>query len=178
MNAPSLIYATVPQSLPIIIRALLERDLHGLEWQGGEDLRGFYHDMFHAHQAAEIHVLVADFNDFPIGLANIHWPGKPTQPGIPDIQSLRVHPIFRGLKIGSHLLSTCEKLIAERDHGKVGLSVALDNSKAEKLYKRHGYQRDGLPYCDVWYYNDARGQAVRVEEDVMDLVKHLSEPEA
>ena len=59
-----------------------------------------------------------------------------------------------------------------------GLSVALENPKAKKLYERSGYRVDGAPYCDVWYYTDAQGIGVRVEEHVLDLVKDLSEPEA
>ena len=157
----------------VVLRALSADDLRALEWQGGADLRGFYEDLWRAHAAEEIHVVVADFNQFPIGLAVIHWPGKPTQPGVPDIQSLRVHPIFRGLKIGSALMSSCEQLIAARGFSKVGLSVGLENLGAKKLYQRSDYEVDGAPYCDVWYYTDAAGKSVCVEEHVLDLVKNL-----
>lgn len=174
MSLTPSIYATLSlTSSTVTFRALRETDLEALEWHGGAHLRDFYHELWRAHSAAEIHVLVADFNDFPIGLANIHWPGKPTQPDIPDVQSLRVHPIFRGLKVGSHLLKTCEKLIAERGFSQVTLSVSLDNHKAKKLYERHGYHIIGVPYCDVWYYTDAVGKSVRVEEHVLDMVKDL-----
>jgi ribosomal protein S18 acetylase RimI-like enzyme len=172
----ALAYATTLARVEVSIRALQERDLRPLEWHGGEDLREFYAALWGAHAAREIHVLVAEFNGFPIGLANIRWPGKPTQPGVPDVQSLRVHPIFRGLKIGSLLLETCEILVAARGHNRIGLSVGLDNPKAKKLYERHGYRVDGEAYCDVWYYTDARGQAVRVEEHVVDMVKNLHSP--
>jgi ribosomal protein S18 acetylase RimI-like enzyme len=157
----------------VSIRPLEERDLLSLEWQGGQDLRGFYEELWQAHHAGEIHVLVADFNGFPIGLANIHWPGKPTQPEMPDVQSLRVHPIFRGQKIGSQLLQTCEQLIAARGFATVTLSVALENTRAKKLYERHGYHVAGPPYCDVWYYTDAQGRSVGVEEHIIDMVKKL-----
>jgi hypothetical protein len=29
-------------------------------------------------------------------------------------------------------------------------------------------------YCDVWYYTDAQGKAVHVEESVLDMVKTLT----
>lgn len=159
----------------VSIRDLRETDLRALEWQGGSDLRGFYEDLWRGHDASEIQVLVADYNAFPIGLCVIHWPGKPTQPGVPDIQSLRVHPVFRGLSIGSQLIATAEALVRQSGHGRVGLSVGLKNPKAKRLYERHGYRTEGVPYCDVWFYTDARGQSVRVEEDVLDLVKDLNQ---
>jgi ribosomal protein S18 acetylase RimI-like enzyme len=170
----AIIYPSLTLPLDTVtLRALRAEDLRALEWQGGQNLRGFYEDLWRAHHDEEIHVVVADFNHFPIGLAVIHWPGKPTQPGVPDIQSLRVHPIFRGLKIGSHLMSTCEEIIAARGFEKVGLSVGLENVQAKKLYERHGYCVEGAPYCDVWYYTDAQGIGVRVEENVLDMVKNL-----
>jgi ribosomal protein S18 acetylase RimI-like enzyme len=171
----SLTYATLGLAhAEVSIRALQQRDLRPLEWHGGPDLREFYTALGRAHEAQEIHVLVAEFNAFPIGLANIHWPGKPTHPNVPDVQSLRVHPIFRGLQIGSRLLETCELLVSARGFERIGLSVGLSNSKARKLYERHSYRVDGTPYCDVWYYTDVRGQSVRVEEHVLDMVKGLS----
>lgn len=157
----------------VTVRVIEERDLRLLEWQGGEDLRSFYDDLWRNHQRNEIEVLVADFNQFPIGLAVIHWPGKPTHPGIPDVQSLRVHPVFRGLKVGSHLLRVCEAKVKERGFGCIGLSVNVDNPAARRLYERHGYRLVGEPYCDIWYYTDARGQAIRVEESVVDLLKNI-----
>ena len=165
---------TIPLATSTIsIRAVQERDLRLLEWQGGEDLRSFYDELWRNHQSGDVNVLVADFNQFPIGLSVIHWPGKPTHPGVPDVQSLRVHPIFRGLKIGSHLLSTCETQVSARGFDRIGLSVGIENVAAKRLYERHGYRAVGEPYSDVWFYTDARGHAVRVEENVLDLVKDL-----
>jgi ribosomal protein S18 acetylase RimI-like enzyme len=157
----------------VSIRALQERDLRALEWHGGPDLREFYAALWSTHQNRESHVLVAEFNGFPIGLANIHWLGKPTQPAMPDVQSLRVHPAFRGLKIGSLLLQTCQAIVTARGLQRIGLSVGLDNPQAKKLYERHGYRVVGNAYCDVWYYTDAQGKAVHVEERVLDMVKEL-----
>lgn len=173
LSAPTIYASLSLSSQTVTICALQQRDIRALEWQGGADLRSFYEELWSNHQADDVHALVANFNSFPIGLAVIHWPGKPTQPGVPDIQSVRVHPIFRGLKIGSHLLACCEKIIASRGFTSAGLSVAVENDKAKKLYERHGYQVAGHSYCDVWYYTDARGQAVRVEEHVLDMVKVL-----
>ena len=167
----------VPSSM-IHIRSLLPDDNLKLEWHGGTDLRGFYEEQWQAHQAGEIHVIIAASDNewgrnFPVGQAAIHWNGKPTHPQIPDIQSVRVHPNIRGQGLGSRLLSECEKLVSARGHGQVSLSVALDNEAARRLYERLDYRVVGAPYSDVWFYADAAGKSIRVEETVWDMVKSL-----
>lgn len=156
-------------------RPLMAEDLPRLEWHGGPDLRSFYREQESHHKNGEIEVVVADFNGFPIGQAAIHWNGKPTHPQIPDIQSVRVHPIFRRLGIGSYLIYECEVLIAKRGHPEVSLSVAQDNDMARHLYERLGYVVTGTTYSDVWFYLDAKGQSVRNEETVWDMVKELKD---
>lgn len=162
----------------VTIRTFTPADERALEWHGGVDRRSFYQAQTAAHQSGEITVLIAagelqGQKDFPLGQAAIHWNGKPTHPEIPDIQSLRVHPTLRGRGIGSQLLEACEKLVAERGHRRVSLSVALDNPGAKRLYERRGYRVTGAPYNDVWFYVDAAGQTVRMEETVLDLIKPL-----
>lgn len=171
---------TLPPGIrPLItIRPLQASDTRSLEWYGGRDRRSFYDEQTRAHLAGEIHVLVAcsawqGNPDYPIGQAAIHWNGKPTHPEMPDIQSVRVHPEFRRLGIGSQLLDECEKHAVTRGHRQISLSVALDNPKAKRLYERHGYRVVGVPYSDVWFYADAAGKSVRVEETVLDMTKEL-----
>lgn len=165
-------------SLSLAFRALLPSDERALEWHGGVDRRSFYQAQTHAHQTGEITVLIAagefeEQKNFPLGQAAIHWNGKPTHPEIPDIQSLRVHPSLRGRGIGSRLLEVCEKHVAKQDYKRVSLSVALDNPDAQRLYERLGYRVTGAPYCDVWFFADAAGKNVRMEETVLDLIKQL-----
>jgi ribosomal protein S18 acetylase RimI-like enzyme len=171
---------TLPPGLKptIVIRALQASDSRSLEWHGGEDRRSFYDEQARAHQSGEVQVFVAGAPfegnpDFPIGQAAIHWNGKPTHPAIPDIQSVRVHPEFRGQGIATRLLKACELHAARLGHRRISLSVALDNPKAKRLYERCGYKVVGAPYCDVWFYADAAGQTVRVEETVLDMIKEL-----
>jgi ribosomal protein S18 acetylase RimI-like enzyme len=169
-----------PKSRPVLtLRDLSPADERMLEWHGGPDLRSFYQRQTQAHQSGEIHVLIAageheGHSDFPIGQAAIHWQGKPTHPQIPDIQSLRVHPHYRGAGIGSRLVRACEEYSRLKGHERISLSVALDNSRARRLYERLGYAVVGPNYCDVWFYTDAKGQNVRVEETVLDMIKELN----
>ena len=157
------------------IRPLREEDVEHLEWHGGSDLRSFYRWQWDMHCEGEREVLVAIFNGLPIGQVALHWDGKPLHPGVPDIQSLRVMHLFRGLGIGSKLIQACEMEAGRRTCGKIGLAVALDNPKARKLYEKLGYQADGPTYIDRWDYVNSKGERVLMEEEVIDLIKQLED---
>jgi GNAT superfamily N-acetyltransferase len=183
MHAPTSstpqIPATISEStfvLPhteIQLRLLREADLLKLEWHGGADLRSFYQKQWKHHQAKNVLVIVADFNQFPIAQAAIHWLGKPTHPHIPDIQSVRVMDAFQGQGIGSRLLEMCESIVRAQDHPRVSLAVALENHGARRLYERLNYRVTGTPYEDKWSYIDAKGQTIEVSELVTDMMKDL-----
>ena len=93
----------------IQIRPASEPDLLPLEWHGGPDLRSFYEEVWDKHQQQELLYLIADFNGYPIGQVLLIWSGKPSHPHFPDVQSLRVHPAFRGMGVGSRLIEAAEK---------------------------------------------------------------------
>jgi GNAT superfamily N-acetyltransferase len=155
------------------IRLAHDGDFRHLEWHGGADLRSFYEASWHAHQKDESTVLIADMGGFPIGQIVIIWGGKQNHPHFPDLQSLRVHPAFRGLGIGSRLLEAAETLAAERGFSQVGLSVGLDNPHARRLYERLGYESTNAIYDDEWSYIDQNGNEVHNVERVTDLVKKI-----
>jgi ribosomal protein S18 acetylase RimI-like enzyme len=157
----------------IAIRYLRERDNLALEWQGGADLRDWYQAQWQGHREGHVCVLIADFNNYPIGQAAIHWRGKPTHPHIPDIQSLRVFPAFHGMGIGSRLLEACERVVRERGFDRVSLAVGTENVRARALYERIGYAPIGEVYTDTWHFVDARGEVQHMSENVIDLVKAL-----
>lgn len=155
------------------IRPARETDLLDLEWHGGADLRGFYREAWDNHNAGAITMLVADFNDFPIGLALIYWRGKTNHPHIPDLQSLRVMPLFRGMGIGSFLLREVEEQVRASGHEQVSLSVGVDNPRARTLYERQEYCSLGESYQFSWHYQNAAGREIQVEETVTDMIKNL-----
>ena len=171
VSAPSHTFDLARRS--VVIRPLRHSDCAPLEWHGGGDLRAFYEQQWSRHQREELAVLIACFNGYPCGQAAVHWDGKPTHPGLPDIQSVRVHPAFRGQGVGSHLLAGCERLAAARGFHSISLSVGTENAPARRLYERHGYRVVATPYLDVWHYSNAAGATVQVEELVWDMLKSL-----
>ncbi len=159
------------------VRAARAADLPHLEWHGGADLRSFYQNLWHRHEHDEMALLVADLSGFPIGQIVILWRGKVSHPHFPDLQSLRVHPAFRGLGVGTRLIEAAEIFCAARGFDKVGLSVGLDNPHARRLYERLGYESQEIIYDEEWSYTDQKGHEIHVIERVLDLVKPLqSEP--
>lgn len=155
----------------VTVRELGESDTRALEWHGGDDLRSWYEEQWAQHHDGISCVLVADFNGFPIGQVAIQWEGKPTHPHIPDLQSFRVFPAFRGMGIGTRLLQASEYTVQTRGFAQVSLAVTPHNTAARRLYERRGYHVVGDIYNFVWHYTDAGGQSVRVEETVIDMVK-------
>ncbi len=156
-----------------VVREAIEADLLPLEWHGGPDLRSFYHNAWQTHQSGDATLLVADLGGFPIGQIVVLWRGKPSHPHFPDLQSLRVHPAFRGLGIGSTLIQAAEKLVAERGFRRAGLSVGLDNPHAQRLYEKLGYQSQNVIYDEQWSYIDQSGAEIVMTERVLDLAKDL-----
>lgn len=155
------------------IRPARAADIRALEWHGGPDLRSWYEACWRDHQSGALTLLVADLSGFPIGQIVVVWNGKPSHPHFPDLQSLRVHPAFRGGGIGSTLLEAAETLVAKRGFPQSGLSVNLDNPHARRLYERLGYRATGAVYDEKWSYRDAHGNLVELTERVADLVKDL-----
>jgi ribosomal protein S18 acetylase RimI-like enzyme len=162
----------LPQAT-VRVRGLRESDTRLLEWHGGADLRSFYERQWWAHNSNEAFVLVADFNGFPIGQAAIYWVGKPMHPHLPDLQSLRVHPIFQGQGIGSRLLEAGAMVVQARGLPHLSLSVGVHNHRARQLYGRCGYHVSSEPYEDSWQYQNAKGETVVVTELVLDMLKEV-----
>ncbi|MBM7703648.1 GNAT family N-acetyltransferase [Metabacillus iocasae] len=58
------------------------------------------------------------------------------------IDSICVHPSFRGRGIGSELLQQAEQM-AKMQHLRLSLNVEVGNDRAETLYRRIGFHQEG-----------------------------------
>lgn len=59
------------------------------------------------------------------------------------IQTIEVHPEWRGRGIGTELLSRVEGSAGNAGAKIIGLHVDVENAAAIHLYERHGYERQG-----------------------------------
>jgi ribosomal protein S18 acetylase RimI-like enzyme len=99
-----------------------------------------------------------------IGFSIVEWPAGQRE-SVAYIQTLEVHPAFRGRGIGGELLVRAEESGRSAGAHIIGLHVDIENAAAIRLYESRGYARQGR---EEHYY--ARHRAAFV------YTKPLSEP--
>lgn len=120
--------------------------------------------------------LLALTNDLPVGTALLHWKSTTRVPEGASVSDLYVMPQLRGLRIGTHLLKTCETLARQANVGQLSLAVnPNDNWRAHHLYQRLGYRETEEPaYLNATETRvDENGQVYEYEDWVVDMVKRL-----
>jgi GNAT superfamily N-acetyltransferase len=122
-------------------------------------------------------LLVRDESEI-VGRCEVRWAG-PFMPevqaalgAIPEINGLEVVTDHRGLGIGTAIIGDIEAQARRRGLTAIGLGVALDNHKAERLYRRLGYDGD-LRYVDRYTWHDANGQPHDAADDCRFMTKQL-----
>jgi ribosomal protein S18 acetylase RimI-like enzyme len=93
-----------------------------------------------------------------IGFSIVEWPAGQSESGA-YIQTLEVHPVFRGRGIGAELLGRAEDSARAAGAQTIALHVDVENAPAIRLYEGHGYARQGR---EEHYY--ARHRAAYVYE--------------
>jgi GNAT superfamily N-acetyltransferase len=162
------------------VRQASPQDLSALERELPMATPSRHRECLEMQAEGVITYLVAWCDESPVGHGLIHWPG-PREPAVaaslprcPEIYNLGVREPLRSRGIGTRLVRALERLASERGKRRVGLGVALANSRARALYERLGYRDVGVPaYVDRWRRADASG-AVRIQEDpTVFLVREL-----
>jgi len=77
-----------------------------------------------------------------VGFSIIEWPAGQSQSAA-YIQTLEVHPDFRGRGIGAELLVRAEEAARSAGAHIIALHVDIDNAAAIRLYESRGYARMG-----------------------------------
>lgn len=144
------------------------RQKHAARWQQQEQSNALY--------------LVARQLGEPVGHAYLKWQGagdphvveRQTVP-CPDLEDLFVLGAWRSQGIGTALLHMAEELALAWGFQHIGLSVAVENSAAWRLYERLGYQDAGFgEYTEQGTYLNAQGQLQTWEERCVYLIKELA----
>ncbi len=157
-------------SLPLLIRAVRTDDLPKLEWFGSlAHWRDINQRTFTDHQAGLRLMFVADVHNFPVGQVVIDV----TTRSYAYLYALRVLEPFRGLGIGTELLNIGDRVACEHGFDQIQLAVEKSNTRARRLYERHGYHIF-TERVDVWSYVDQYGQTHWVQEDVYGMRKLLN----
>jgi ribosomal protein S18 acetylase RimI-like enzyme len=177
MNAPDTPTTFFTMTMPLTIRAMSAEDLQKLEWYGQyRHFRNVFARSYHDQAMGKRHLLVADFNGFPIGRLFILLRSRNLV--VADgkhrayLYSFAVLDMFQSMGIGSHLIRAAEEVLIERGFSTATLAVAKENDGALRLYQRHHYrifaEDDGR-----WRYTDHRGVVRQVVEPAWLLEKTL-----
>jgi len=126
-------------SLNIKLRFCVEQDLEKLEWFGMfYEHREIFRDQFQRHLKNENLMLIAEFNEFPVGQV---WIDVKTfsEESTALIWALRVHPIMQNLGLGTFLIKKAESIINAAGYNYSQIEVEKNNVRAKLLYERLGY---------------------------------------
>jgi ribosomal protein S18 acetylase RimI-like enzyme len=77
-----------------------------------------------------------------IGFSIVDWPSGQSESAA-YIQTLEVHPAFRGRGIGAELLIRAEESARAAGARSIALHVDIENAAAIRLYESRGYARQG-----------------------------------
>ena len=131
----------------------LERDVFGAEAWTPEMLLGELEQ-----QPASRYYLVAHDEGKIVGYAGLLGAG-----GQSDVVTLAVASDHWGFGIGSALLEALITEAARRDCAQVFLEVRIDNSRAQRLYRRYGFAEIGIRRG---YYQPSGADALVMRRDV------------
>ena len=174
MNVPTQkpLFNNTRSNLDLTFRLARESDLLKLEWMGEyAHFRRVLRRTFEEQQNGERFMLVADFNDFPIGQIFL-LPGGIRTFNHGYLYSLRVMQPFQGLGIGTALILQAEGMLHDQKLGYAMISVGKDNPDARRLYQKLNY----TVYAEDegrWTYHDQHGRAVTVRESCWMMEKKL-----
>ncbi|HEX8997081.1 MAG TPA: GNAT family N-acetyltransferase [Ktedonobacterales bacterium] len=139
--------------------------------------RAHHRSCLRRQQAGELLYLVAWEGRHAVGHVSLFW--RPTNDpsaalaDCPWIIDLLVHPDHRSRGAGSALVRACEQAARERGERRIGLAVAITNTRAAALYERLGYRDAGL---DQQFMTGSWEDSAGVTHYWQDLVTHLIKP--
>ncbi len=170
---PETIFKQLPLNLTIDFRLAGQDDLPKLEWEGQyTHFRKIFEYTYSEQLAGRRLMLLADFNDYPIGQIFILLHSRRARTKHGYFYSLRVMTPFRGVGLGTELIRQAENRLLEQHVYSATIAVAKDNTGALRLYERNGYRI----YAEDegrWSYTNHTGKHVQVHEPCWMLEKHL-----
>jgi ribosomal protein S18 acetylase RimI-like enzyme len=161
------------------VRLALRSDLPRLEWAGElVHFRNIFAEAFRNSEQGTGLIWIVEFpGDGLIGQAIISLQSRRQE--LSDggkrayLYGFRVRPEFRNHGVGTLILQTIEADLIARGFRILTLNVAKENSAAQKLYQRLGFQIVSSEPGE-WYYLDHEGHRQDVHEPAWRMEKLLS----
>ncbi|MFT4712678.1 MAG: GNAT superfamily N-acetyltransferase [Candidatus Azotimanducaceae bacterium] len=128
-------------------------------------------------------LVIAWQSNTPRGYGFIHWPGPRELsvadriPGCPEVFRMTVVPEYQSSGIGTGIIRFFESLAREKGYSSLGLAVAHENIRANKLYQRLGYAQTVADDFVASYQHESQdGSVVTITEKCSYLQKSLLMP--
>lgn len=164
---------TLDLQFSLTLRTATAEDLPKLEWYGQyRHFRNLFRRTFREQEAGRRVILIADFNNFPIGHVFIQLKPSQQRRRRAYFYSFRVMELFQRQGIGTWLLTSAESLVLDRGLEWATIAAAKENTGAKRLYERLGYTVYG-ENNGSWSYVDHRGVTRQVNESCWLLEKRL-----
>ncbi|MCE7003445.1 GNAT family N-acetyltransferase [Kibdelosporangium philippinense] len=165
------------------IRSATDTDLAVLISTFGDE--DFFVDRLARQHGGRGILLTAWLHDKPVGDVYL-WLEQADEPevrehlpGVPLLNHVEVHPEHRNRTVGTQLVSTAEKLLAQQGYEQVALAVRIDNLDAHRLYLRLGYETwPHPPVVCMYEVRLADGSRKRCPETCYMMVKPLRDNSA
>ena len=161
-----------------LIRHLRENDLLALEWEGEfTHYRRLYHDAYRRMLRGLSVLWVAELPGAGI-LGQVFIQLQCDRPELCDgvnrayLYGFRIRPEYRGVSLGTQMLSVVEQDLFSRGFSAITLNVARENTDAIRLYRRRGF-RIVAPEPGNWQYVDHTGMLVSVHEPAWRMEKQI-----
>ena len=87
--------------------------------------------------------IVASFKDRIVGISAVYQMPKPREKGISSMM-IYIHQDFHGVGLGAEMTSILLELAKDKGLHRVGLEVVEDNIAAVNLYKKMGFEIEGV----------------------------------
>ena len=162
----------------VTVRHLEKDELQELEWEGEfTHFRQLYSESYKRMQQGDTIMWVADLDGVGI-IGQVFIQLDCGRPELADgrekayLYSFRIRPAFRNLGLGSLILQTVEQDLNERGFLYLTLNVAKENTRARRLYERHGY-RVVAHEPGIWSYIDNEGRWQHVNEPAWRMIKNI-----
>lgn len=169
------------EKMSISIRPIAEADLPLLD----QNIRAAYGRPHAVELQDQLRGLLTFYvvwlNEQPIGTGFVRWDGprdsdvRAAYPNCPEIYRLGIAEEHRSQGIGTQLISVCERAAAQKGFRQIGLGVALENPRADILYRRLGYTQSSVErYMDVYQYQTADGTVKTAQDPLRFLIKPIA----
>jgi ribosomal protein S18 acetylase RimI-like enzyme len=161
----------------LILRLARLEDLPKLEWFGQyQHFRSVFRRTYHDQERGSRLMILAIFRAYPIGQVFVQLQSQEKtiakQGERAYLYSLRVQEMFRGMGLGTRLVSEAEAYVCGMNYQWATIAAAKRNTEALRLYQRLGYSVFGQDDGE-WRYTDHKGIMRSVHEPCWLLEKKL-----